>query len=178
MEKDNFKEFMQLCMKKEPSFEDGQCLGVAAESLVNSFHHNEIKEAYAILTPTGRKRLRTLACLIGHRFAAERIYRGEPTWDERKKASEQFSLQHDSEFFEVLRKEGIMSSQDAGDNFTHFFSLTEEERKTYWRSWMYGFMSYWTDFHSTLKQSFFQQMCVILCEEGVLHCEAPRFPFI
>lgn len=166
------EEFINLLEKEELTYREGNDLCRLLHDALN----NGLYETYASLSSRAKERMQFIGCMVGHRFACDRAWHGKETWDLRIKASENFAMLHDGEFFEFLRKRGFVSDQGCDDYSSHFFKFTPEECRAYQSSWAFGFMCYWSDFHSTLKQGFFKVICKILVEEGVLDCRAPYFP--
>lgn len=172
------EQMVTLVSQRELTREEGRELAQAISMVCNTYSYGRVYKAIPTLSKKGRDRLVALTCMIGLIFASEREDRGKPTWDDRKRASEDFAFLHRWDFLTYLQGKNAIIGERLSQSLSEQVTLSIEERRSYEQSFPSGFLAEWRMIHPTLQQIFFGQMVRVLIEQGVLNCEVPRFPFI
>ena len=178
---DYVEKMVDLLNQKNLNREDGMAVSSCAFRACNSFSHGKLYDSFHELSSLGKKRLKAIACAFALRFVYERDYEHDcqPTWDDRKRASEDFACAHFRDFIRGFEESGEPMEPRYYGKWVNYGEKPPLQAYLLWEeSWLSGFMSDWNGEHPTVKQSCFGQLCRFLVDEGVLHCEAPRFPFI
>ena len=159
-------ELIDALENKQTDHKTGTDICKAIGYFFNSFYGaKETAAVYETLSPKAKKRFVTAWALAGLSLAYERKRSGKPTWDERKQASEEFSLRYLKKIERLFEKETKISFP-----LSEEFSLPRDMRLSTWmfvkagreafndKQWMLGYVEEFVGEHSTLKQSFFRGM--------------------
>lgn len=148
----------------------------------------ETSELYDALSPKAKKTFMAAWALAGLSLAYDRKRFGKQTWDDRKKAAEDYSMRHLPEIEKIFEKNTGISLKVSleetslinGISFSTWIFLQLGRDALSGKEWILGFADRFCSEHSTLKQSFFRGMvCGVLIPNHLISDYGDsHFPFI
>lgn len=182
------EEMLRVLKDTPKTREDGCAIRKAIGYFYNAFNVvKETDELYGSLSVKAKKTFMAAWALAGLSLAFERKRSGKQTWDDRKKAAEDYSMRHLPEIERILEKTTGISL-----NLSQETSIRHDEHLTTWmfkkagreafvgKEWIFGFIETFVNEHSTLKQSFFRGMVqgVLIPNHMISDYGDSYFPFI
>jgi len=155
--KQTMEELAILLNSRKNETADGVQIARLMESAYNCYgsYGRMSKELWEELTPSGKKRLMTCISLAAMQMSHEWKCCGFDSWDDRKKASLSFSFNNSSYFEKLFEKNAGFPLQVVDRGPCFWDCVCSAQTKD---TFMEGFLSRWTNVHSTLKQAFFGGM--------------------